>query len=131
MNIFKQTSGLACIALLSLSLMGCEEEAKEEVRTLRQVRSSIITENTGQHIRTFSGKLHAMQEAKLSFKVAGTIQDITVNIGDRVKTGDIVATLDSKPYELQAQQANAALVISKRQKPTASLPSAAWNLKTS
>jgi len=74
----------------------------------------ISAENDG-YSRTFSGTLHAAQETKLSFKVAGTIKDIFVNIGDKVKKGTVVAELDSMPYDLQAQQAHAVLISSQAQ----------------
>ncbi len=102
---------LGMVLCATLLLIGCENNTQQEATApLRQVRSIVIDANKDGYTRTFSGTLHAVQETKLSFKVAGTIKDIFVNIADKVKKGAIVAVLDSMPYDLQAQQAHAALI---------------------
>ncbi len=104
---------ILCIPWL---LAGCEDKAQQAIETpLRQVRSILVNTDTNAYARTFSGTLHAAQYTKLSFQVSGAIKDIAVNIGDKVRKGAVVAVLDSLPYDLQAQQAHAALINSQAQ----------------
>jgi RND family efflux transporter MFP subunit len=48
-------------------------------------------------------------ESDLSFKVQGTIQKLSVKVGDRVSLGQLIAQLDPVDYELQVEEARAAL----------------------
>ena len=61
--------------------------------------------------RTISvlGSLKAKQEVVLSAKVAGRVQEITVDIGSKVKAGQVIARIDPRDYELRVHQAEAAL----------------------
>lgn len=97
-----------CIsAVLSLSACGEEQDAALET-PLRQVRTIIVDTGTGVFERSFSGILHASQETSLSFKVSGTIEDIAVEVGDQIKKGDVLATLDTSSYSLETQKSQAA-----------------------
>ena len=60
-------------------------------------------------IRTFSGVSKSELEAKLSFKVAGTITSLNVSVGDTIESGQLIAELDPSTYQLQEQQAQADL----------------------
>jgi RND family efflux transporter MFP subunit len=95
---------------VAVSLYGCNKAPEKELQApLRQVRSMVVDAGTGMVERTFSGRLHSSQETSLSFKVSGTIQDIAVNVGDPIKNGDVIATLDPSPYALEVQRAQASL----------------------
>jgi len=48
-------------------------------------------------------------QAKISFKIPGTIKNISVKVGDKVKKGTVLAELDSQIYRLQLQEAQNAL----------------------
>ncbi|MDJ0655071.1 MAG: efflux RND transporter periplasmic adaptor subunit [Xanthomonadales bacterium] len=102
--------GWVAAALAGLSLAGCGQEESATEPQLRPVRSMVIGGADAQRIRTFSGISKPAQESRLSFKVAGTIVDLPIQVGDALKAGDLVARLDASPYELQAQQAQASLV---------------------
>lgn len=56
-----------------------------------------------------TGVLAAHEQAGLSVKASGRVAEIAVDIGSRVKKGDIVATIESRDYELRVQQAMALL----------------------
>lgn len=49
----------------------------------------------------FMGKVVANEEVNFAFRVAGTLQDIPVKVGQAVRKGDIVAVLDSRDYQTQ------------------------------
>ncbi len=56
-----------------------------------------------------TGSLSASEQATLSAKVAGRLQAMNVDVGSRVKAGEVLAQVEPRDYELRAQQAAAAL----------------------
>jgi RND family efflux transporter MFP subunit len=93
--------------LLSLTNCGSKEKAEKEI--IRPVRAMTVYAVGGERVRTFSGTTKAGQEAKLSFKVPGTISRIHVKVGDTVQSGALIAQLDAQDYRLVVQQTEAAL----------------------
>ncbi len=101
---------LFCVTVFIATLfVGCgkDEEVAEEV--IRPVRYEQVFASGGDRVRTFSGQARASVESKLSFKVAGTVQKVQVNVGDKVKAGQVIAVLDPEDYKLQVQSAEASL----------------------
>jgi RND family efflux transporter MFP subunit len=105
------------LVLLSIILLttscGKKQEAEEEV--IRPVRYQQVYATGGTRTRTFSGAAKSGLESNLSFKLGGTISRINVKVGDNVNTGQLIAQLDSKDFQLQVQQAEAALEQAKAQ----------------
>lgn len=98
-------------SLLSLLLLsGCEQEAAVEEIPLRTVRHVTVTAAEESRIRSFSGVSRATRQASLSFKVAGTINELAVAVGDRLEKDQVIASLDPSGYRLQLQQAEADLL---------------------
>jgi HlyD family secretion protein len=50
------------------------------------------------------GKITTSREARLTFSSAGRVSKIAVHEGDKVKTGDVLASLDTRSLELALQQ---------------------------
>ena len=93
----------------ALALAACDRSEPVVEEQLRPVRTMVVPEASGARQRTFSGVASSTQESRLSFKVAGTVTEIPVQVGDELKADALVARLDASPYQLQAQQAEAAL----------------------
>ncbi len=55
------------------------------------------------------GTLMSANQATLSFQATGRIKEIKVKEGDRVKAGDVIATLETAALDAQVLQAQAAL----------------------
>ena len=68
---------------------------------------------TGQ--RSFSGTLQARYQSLLGFRVAGKIVQRLVEVGDRVRQGQVLFRLDPTDYDLQLQVAQADLEAAKSQ----------------
>ncbi len=56
-----------------------------------------------------TGTLIAANEVNLGFKTNGTLTTLNVKLGDQVKSGDLLATLDSSTQQLALAQAQQAL----------------------
>ncbi|MBT8370492.1 MAG: biotin/lipoyl-binding protein, partial [Deltaproteobacteria bacterium] len=92
------------IKVLFLAIMGCTLTAcKEEVEIVEQVRTLktiTVSEMATKQIRKFSGIVNAVDSSNLSFEVGGNVKTVHVDIGDRVRKGQILAVLDKEPYRL-------------------------------
>ena len=105
------------IKILFLAIIGCAITAcKEEVEIIEQVRSLktiTVSEMATKQIRKFSGIVKATDSSNLSFEVAGNVKTVHVDIGDRVRKGQVLAVLDKEPYRLDLDAAQAELVAAK------------------
>lgn len=99
----------AIIVPWALLLTACETEEPVQEPIIRPVRTQLVFSTGGTRIRTFSGTAQAGLESRLSFKVAGTVQTLNVEVGDHVKAGDLIAELDPIDYRLQVEEAEASL----------------------
>jgi RND family efflux transporter MFP subunit len=95
----------AALAALLL-LAGCQAETAP-VKTERPVQVQRVALAPAQAARDFVGVVRARHEADLGFRVAGKIVARRVNVGDRVREGDVVAQLDPRDLRLQVESAEA------------------------
>lgn len=58
---------------------------------------------------TAPGALAADEQATLSFKVAGRVSEIKIDLGSRVTKGQVIARLETTEFKVRLQQAEAAL----------------------
>jgi RND family efflux transporter MFP subunit len=89
---------------MAIVLISCKEE-QQITEIIRPVRSEQVFSTGGSRERTFSGVVKAGSESKLSFKVAGTVQQVAVEIGSKVRAGQILVKLDPTDYEIQVNEA--------------------------
>ena len=68
-----------------------------------------IAGDTSLHVINASGLISTEDEARLSFKIAGVIESIPIKEGDKVKKGQLLATLKSAEIAAQVQQVNLSL----------------------
>ncbi|AKF86882.1 hypothetical protein MFUL124B02_35395 [Myxococcus fulvus 124B02] len=107
-------SGFAVLLLGLQSVAGCsppataasERASREEA--LVRVRSAVVMEEeVAQPVRA-SGALAAKQESRLSFKLGGIVQRISVEEGRAVTRGQVLAALDPSEVGPQVAQAREA-----------------------
>lgn len=94
------------MALLFLSC-GNEEQIEEEIARPVKYREVKLLKDT--QTRAFSGTAQSSSEANLSFRTSGILTTLTVQVGDRVQSEELIAALDTKDAELAVQQARASL----------------------
>lgn len=91
------------LGILSLVLLtGCEKEpaVRQPVRPVKAVKVADFEEVMR---RTFPGRASATEEVDLSFRIPGRLMTLPVDVGDDVKTDDVVARLDPHDYQVQLQ----------------------------
>lgn len=99
----------AWVLMVMSAVPGCSGDKPESEPVIRPVRTMTVYSTGAGRTRTFSGTAEAGIEASLSFKVAGTVREVPVKVGDRVEKGDLLAALDPADYRLQVQEAEASL----------------------
>jgi RND family efflux transporter MFP subunit len=99
------------LALLATAVLltGCEANTAPAPRAERPVQVQRVAFENRQAAREFVGVVRARYETDLGFRVAGKIVTRVVNVGDMVRTGDIVARLDPRDLKLQLESAEAEL----------------------
>ena len=90
------------LALMSLTVDGCQK-AKPESAAIETASVAPVTRGDLSSTITVAGEFQPYQEVDLHAKVSGYIRKINVDIGDRVRLGQVIATLEIP--ELNAQVA--------------------------
>jgi RND family efflux transporter MFP subunit len=93
----------------ALTLAACQAETAPAPKLERPVQVQRVAFETGAMAREFVGVVRARYETDLGFRVAGKIVTRVVNVGDRVRVGDVIAQLDARDLQLQVESAEAEL----------------------
>lgn len=99
----------ACLLPALAVVTGCDQAETEAPQVLRPVRSETVYQTGGGRERAFAGVTKAGQEIALSFKVSGTVEDLAVSVGDRVRAGQTIATVDDRDTRLEVEESEASL----------------------
>jgi RND family efflux transporter MFP subunit len=110
---------LTAVALaLTLLLTGCQDQpavGAEEAKAKpagpppREVKVAPAAERTIARTVTATGTLAADDQVVLGTKVAGRLAEITVDLGTRVKKGQVIGKLDQSDFKFRVEQAEASL----------------------
>ena len=77
-------------------------------RPAPEVRTTTVERNTLLVVVSASGSVELEARVGLSFDVPGWVDEVTVEVGDRVAAGDVLARLGRAQLEVQKRQAEAA-----------------------
>jgi multidrug efflux pump subunit AcrA (membrane-fusion protein) len=83
--------------------------AAQSPAAARDVQTAQVREEPWERTLRINGELAAFESATLSTKVAGRLDELAVDLGTRVKKGDLLARIDAHDYELRVTQSDAAL----------------------
>lgn len=105
----------SCLASALLLFGGCRRREASAAPNApveskaRAVRVISAAERDVEHGIIANGILVAHDQAALSVKVAGRLEDIPVDVGTVVKQGETIAQIQRRDWELKVQQAKAAV----------------------
>ena len=105
---FPKLRAFAILAVLPL-LAACTEASPATSNSERPVQVQRVVYQSNDASREFVGVVRARYETDLGFRVAGKITARIINVGDRVRVGDVIARLDSQDLKLQVESAQAEL----------------------
>jgi RND family efflux transporter MFP subunit len=109
----------ASILIFMMLLLSCSGDKTEKSENIRPVRYQQILLAGDEQSRTFSGISKSGTEAKLSFRVSGTLISVNVKVGDNLKKGDLIASVDDSDAQLNYEKSLVSFEKSRIQKETA------------
>ena len=97
--------------VLSLSVVGLAGCAKKEAppEPVRAVRTLTVSGSQTLAAYEYAAEIRARTESRLGFRVGGKLQSRSVNLGDSVKVGQVLAQLDGQDLRLGQEAARAAV----------------------
>lgn len=98
---------IATAALLAALLAGCTEAPPPTATAPRPVKLERMTAAAADTNPSFVGTLRARQRADLGFEQPGRIAALLVDVGDRVRAGQVLARLDASPAQWRLDKAQA------------------------
>ena len=103
-----RVAGLSAFALLVL-LTACKPVEEPQPEPIRPVRVTTVERQEGGETASLTGQVEAQEEVNLSFRVGGRMIERSVNVGDRVRAGQVVARLESETPRNALRSARAEL----------------------
>ena len=102
------------LAVLALGLVACSKP-EPVVEPIRAVRTTVVGVGDLQSRHEFAADIRAQSESRLSFRVGGKLLSRSVQLGDAVRAGQVLAQLDPQDLKLGADAAKAAVVAAQTQ----------------
>jgi membrane fusion protein, multidrug efflux system len=102
-------SRVIAVATIALLLCACQPETKVQAPEVRPVRTVTVTKRDIGETVTYTGRIEAELETRLSFRIGGRMVERSVSTGDRVEPGQVVAKLEPQ-NELNALRSAQATV---------------------
>lgn len=102
------------ISLLALSFLtiscGNNEKKTMEDSTPIPVKVHSVNENSNHSFLTASGTIQAVNSANLSTRMMGFVTSMPVNIGDKVKKGQLLVAINNADLQAKLSQVNAGIM---------------------
>ncbi|AUQ75738.1 efflux RND transporter periplasmic adaptor subunit [Phaeobacter piscinae] len=101
---------ISLILLGLLALTACKEEELTSVAPIRGLKTHLIEEAKDSTLRRFPAVLEPTSLNTLSFEVAGKLEAVELEVGQRVQAGQKLLSLDTTSFQLQLDNAEAGIV---------------------
>ncbi|MFK8257948.1 efflux RND transporter periplasmic adaptor subunit [Erwinia sp. AnSW2-5] len=101
------------IVFFALSASGCDNSIPQTSLSPPLVRTFRTTDNLQINKESFTGTVVAKTQSNLSFRVAGKVMQKNVDVGQRVKKGQILARIDAADLLSQLNASNEAVLAAK------------------
>lgn len=101
MPVTKPSSAVLSTVAAIFIVAGCSKSAPVG-DDVRPVRTMLIAPASASAIAEFSGEVRPRVESRVGFQVAGRLVTRAVDVGQAVKPGQVLATIDPADYQLAA-----------------------------
>lgn len=112
---FPPAFSAAALAVL-LGLGGCQRDVEPPPPEVRPVRAITVAPRAAGNAVALTGTVQAQTEINQSFRIDGRLIERTVDVGDTVKPGQLIARLDPQNEEASLQAARAQLAAAQAQR---------------
>ena len=112
-------AGALALAAIAGALTGCgpgetagSGKKKQEMKftgPARAVKVAAVEKVSMERVVSAIGSLAALEQSTLSVKVPGRVQTIPIDLGSKVKKGDLIAQIEKQDYDLKLRQSEALL----------------------
>ncbi|WP_279483794.1 efflux RND transporter periplasmic adaptor subunit [Aureimonas sp. SK2] len=102
-----RTSHTIAASLVCLTLVGCQAEQPPAPPPPRPVATATVEAVPSSESVTLTGSIAAQVESNLSFRTSGQIIERSVDVGDRVRKGQVLARIDPKVQQADVESARA------------------------
>lgn len=97
-----KAAGMLLVAV-ALSACGKGEETPSPARPVLVARAGAVSGHGQDNLTAYAGEIRAREETALSFRVGGKLVRRLVDVGDRVRSGDVLAEIDPGDLRLQVE----------------------------
>jgi multidrug efflux system membrane fusion protein len=97
------------LAVPLVLLLGACSKAPPAAEPLRAVKTMVIAPASAGGTYEYAGEIRARVESRLGFRVGGKMTERPVNVGDAVRSGQVLARLDPRDLRLGEDVARAAV----------------------
>lgn len=87
--------------ILGLLFLGCSSKEQNKTDRTVIVKVDTVKSRSNSLLISYPGKIKASDDIDIAFQVSGTIQQIYVDAGSKVKKGQLLANLDPTDYKIQ------------------------------
>jgi multidrug efflux system membrane fusion protein len=106
-------AALAIAGLATSLLSGCDDATGKTAEAPPAaggppVSAAVVVEKTIAETQEFSGRLEAIDRVEIRSRVSGFITAVNFKPGSQVKKGDVLFVIDPRPYQAEADRAQAA-----------------------
>lgn len=88
-------------------LTACSEQSEVKHEVIRPIAWAKVKTHDLTQVRRLAGATAAIEKASLSFLVGGKVDGVSVNLGQKITKGQVLATLDQRSFNLNFQSAQA------------------------
>ena len=119
MPMSRRAAAVLVVALIPALIGACARQPVPVADVPRQVKVEVIADNAPNTSGGFVGTVRARRRAELGFESSGRIAEIRVDVGDQVRAGQVLASLEGGParsrlHKAEADRAAAAAVLGER-----------------
>lgn len=100
---------LALLLVFAIVFNGCSEKNAQIIEEVKTVKVTNSNKGTLELQSEYSSKLKPIEEIFVSPKMSGSIDSINAVVGQKIKQGEVLFTIDKKEAAAQLNQAQASL----------------------
>jgi RND family efflux transporter MFP subunit len=108
-SCFRQKTALASFLFILVSIFPTMVTGEEKEKKATPVKVDKIIKKTVRPFTTLIGTAEPYRKSTVASEIPGLVIDFSVRVGQRVKKGDLLASVETRPLSLDLQQAEASL----------------------
>ena len=108
----KKYSYIITMAIISIAMVSCGNDTNQKVADNSptvKVQVNKVSESNNSPFLSVSGKIQSVNNADLSTRMMGFVKKVPVNVGDKVKKGQLLVSINNADLQAKSAQLNASI----------------------